>query len=174
MPWANIVGDIPHPSASSFMPCHTFFPSAFKILQRRCFVRRDVTIFQPCLEKRDFFVPKCLHDDTTRLKAWVIGAAKSRIRSHPVLWRRPPFGGAPALYQCEKGAPPTGGRKKPEAGYEVAPRRGCVPDPTYDSSNGAIPRADFHGLLPLLVFFVFLRFSLFHIRRGISLPPPRS
>ena len=33
-------------------------------------------------------------------------------RSHPVLWRRPPFGGAPALYQCEKGAPPTGGRKK--------------------------------------------------------------
>ena len=33
-------------------------------------------------------------------------------RSHPVLWRRPPFGGAPALYQCEKGAPPTGGRKR--------------------------------------------------------------
>ena len=36
----------------------------------------------------------------------------------PVLWRRPPFGGAPALYQCAKGAPPTGGRKRSQIQYQ--------------------------------------------------------
>ena len=32
--------------------------------------------------------------------------------SHPVLWRRTPFGGPPALCQCAKGGALTGGRKR--------------------------------------------------------------
>ena len=41
--WANIVGDILLPSASSFMPSHTFFPSAFKI-------QTVITIFRSLLK----------------------------------------------------------------------------------------------------------------------------
>ena len=83
-------------------------------------------------------------------------------RSHPVLWRRPPFGGAPALCQCEKGAPPTGGRimrsKTPKPGSDGSlhiegesyasmashPRRGCA--------HTALSRArpSFETILPRL------------------------
>jgi len=67
------------------------------------------------LLKYSFICSKlCTHDTTTAKKIGTEGGASLAMsRSHHVLWRRPPFGGAPAQCQCTKGAPPTGGRIKP-------------------------------------------------------------
>ena len=85
MPWANIVGDIPLLSASSFMPCHTFFPSAFRILQRRCFDRRTVDnchfFFKKIITEKNLFK---IVTTTTRLNFFANGAPSHTTTSRPL------------------------------------------------------------------------------------------